>query len=117
MAVEIWLGALAPEAYELVLSADTVGDVDLSTVSEASFSVMDPAGTESEWSATISYDEETEKLTITHVFADGESEDGSELSKAGWWRVFAVLTIPSGTVRSKPRPILVRGKFDVDQET
>ncbi len=108
MAVDIWEGALAPEKYELVVSSSEDDGVDLSTVTAASFIVRAPSGTETEWPASYSYSSDTQKLTVTYTFDATESE----LDAVGMWLVYAELTVPSGTVRSRPRPIYVRNRFE-----
>ena len=108
MAVDIWEGALAPEKYELVISSTEDDGIDLSTVSAAQFIVRAPNGTESTWSATFTYNATTGKLTVSKTF----HATTSELNAVGMWLVYAKLTVPSGTARSRPRPIYVRSRFE-----
>lgn len=117
VSVQIWQGAQAPEAYQLVLTPDAVGGADLSTVTAAEFLVKSPApeNIETTWAATFVYvASPSPKLTITHVFA--VSPAASELTRPGTWTAFAKLTTASGPLRSQPRPIFVRGKFEITSD-
>lgn len=101
----LYIGAEAPEAYELSLTSEPSG-VDLSTVTAAVLRVKKTNGVETSWAVTMSSQTST-TLKLTHVFA------ANELDAPGSWAVYAELTLPTGKVRSKPRSIIVRGKFDV----
>lgn len=106
--VELWVGALAPEAYVLELtSADA--DIDLSTVTAAVLHVQAPDGTESTWDAVHVWDAVEEVLTLTHVF----HATTSELDKSGPWSAYAWLTTPDGPIRSRPRRIIVWPRYAV----
>ena len=109
MTVQIRAGALAPEAYQLVLVSDAVNGVDLSTVADAAMVVQDPTGEVFEWACTRSFSSNV--LTLTHVF----HATTSELNRLGTWLVYARLITPGGTVRSQPRPIIVRNQFELVQ--
>ena len=112
MSVEIWAGAVAPEAYELVLSSAAVGGADLSSVSDADFVAKDPDGVEHTWAASHAWNGSTQLLTVTFTF----HATSSEVQKQGTWRVYAKLTLPGGTVRSRPRKILVHERFKVPSD-
>ena len=99
MSVEVYSGAVAPESYRVNLTPGASG-VDLSTVTAASFAVQLPDGTTATWTATRSSQTAT-TLTLTHTFL------AAETSQIGVYRVYANLTIPSGTVRSLPREVEV----------
>jgi hypothetical protein len=99
-------GAKAPEAYVLNVVPGDSG-VDLSTVSAASFSVRLHGGTETTWAATRSNQTAT-TLKLTHTFDSG----GTETAIVGDYVVYAVLTIPSGTVRTEPLTLQVRGEYE-----
>lgn len=109
-AVIIWAGARKPEAYVLELGgADDTSDVDLSTVTDAVLRARDPSGAETEWEVTSDWDPDAGVLTLTHIFAEVDSE----VTKPGMWSVYAELTVPQGIVRSKPRAVVVRERFAV----
>jgi hypothetical protein len=101
----VYLDPVAPEVYVLDLTPGTSG-VDLSTVSAAVLVVQEPDGTQTTWSAVRSNITST-TLTLTHAYAAGD------VDQAGEFVIYAALTIPSGTVRSIPQPLIGRGKFEV----
>lgn len=110
MAAFLHRGAKAPEAYvvDAVPEADGAVPVDLSTVTAASFSVQLPDGTEATWAATRS-NQTASTLTLTHTFDSG----GTETAQAGTYTVYALLTIPSGVVRTLPQKLRVKGEYEV----
>lgn len=103
----VYQGAKAPEAYVLNVTPGDSG-VDLSTVSAASLSVSLSDGTETTWAATRS-NQTASTLRLTHTFDSG----GTETAQPGTYVVYAVLTIPSGVVRTAPRVLQVRGEYEV----
>lgn len=105
--VVIWAGGVAPEAY--VLELTSIGGVALSTVTASVLKVRDPSGVEANWTVTQSYNATTGILTLTHQF----NNVTPEVTRPGLWSVYAELTVPGGKLRSKPRGIFVRAKFDV----
>lgn len=113
MSAELRVGMVAPMGYELVITSDEVGGVNLESVSAAEFVVRDPDEVVTTWAADLDYDEDDETLTVTRVF----HATTSELTKAGVWIAFAKLTIPSGTVNTDPRALFVRGRFYVKPTT
>jgi hypothetical protein len=106
--VTIWEGALAPERYELVLSSSTEDGIDLSQVTASEFAVRSPTGTETTWAASHTFSADTQTLAVSHTF----HPTVSELNAVGMWLVYARLTTPGGIARSRPRPIIVRARFD-----
>jgi hypothetical protein len=108
MTAQIWEGALAPEAIQLLLGSPDVDGEDLSLVTDVVLIVRDPEGSEVEWTPS-DWDFADGVLTITFVF----HATTSELTKTGTWVFYAKLTVPTGTVRSRPRQLLVRDRFYV----
>lgn len=109
-AAVVYAGAVAPEAYVLVLTASAASGIDLSTVTAASLKAKKAGvSTPETWTCTFAYDADEETLTLTHVFGVGELAE----SDKGLWSVRAYLTVPAGTIRSKPRRLEVRGEFDL----
>lgn len=100
-------GAKAPEAYVLNVTPGESG-VDLNTVSAAAFSVRLAGGTETSWTAATS-NQTSSTLTLTHTFDTG----GAETAQIGTYVVYAILTIPSGTVRTEARELPVKGEYEV----
>ena len=100
-------GAKAPEAYVLNVTPGTSG-VDLSTVTAAVLSVRLPDGTETTWTADMTNQTAT-TLTLTHTF----DSLGAETASAGPYAVSAALTLPSGTVRTEPQRLAVKGEYEV----
>lgn len=82
--------------------------VDLSTVTAAEFSVQLPDGTETTWDAATS-NETASTLTLTHEF----DALGAETAEKGTYTVYALLTIPSGVVRTLPQKLRVKGEYEV----
>lgn len=103
----IYQGAKAPEAYVLNVVPGDSG-VDLSDVTDADFSVRLPSGSETTWSGTMS-NQTASTLRVTHTF----DASGTETATPGKYVVYAVLTLPSGTVRTAPRVLQVRGEYEV----
>lgn len=104
MAAVVYEDAVAPEAYVLNLTPGDSG-VDLSTVTAASFLVLRSDGVRATWTATRSNQTAT-TLTLTYSFA------AADVNKPGKYVIFASLTIPSGTVRSTPQVLTVKGKYE-----
>lgn len=106
-AAKVYQGAKAPDAYVLnVIPGDS--GIDLSTVTAATFAVRLPDGTETSWSASRS-NQTTTTLRLTHTF----DALGAELATQGPYVIYAALTIPSGTVRTEPLRLQVKGEFEV----
>jgi len=104
MTVFVYAGAVAPQAYALDITPGDSG-VDLSTVSAASFKVRSAAGVESTWTVAITNQTAT-TLTLTHTLVAGDADSATTLA------VYATLTIPSGTVRTATKLLMVKGKFE-----
>lgn len=102
----IYQGAKAPEAYVLNIVPGDSG-VDLSTVTDAGFSVRLPSGSETTWAGSMS-NQAAATLRVTHTFDSG----GTETATTGRYVVYAVLTIPSGIVRTEPLTLQVRGEYE-----
>lgn len=98
------VGAEAPSFYELDIAS--AGGIDLSAVTAAAFRVRAADGTESTWTATV-VERDPARVRVRHVFAPGD------LPRAGLLTVYAVLTLPSGSVRSGARQERVYGPWDV----
>lgn len=107
MAATLYQGAKAPEAYVLNVTPGASG-VDLSTVTAAVFSVRLHNGTETTWTAAMTNQTAT-TLTLTHTFDSG----GTETATVGPYVIYAALTIPSGTVRTEPQRLAVKGEYEV----
>lgn len=103
----IYQGAKPPEAYVLNVVPGDSG-VDLSDVTDADFSVRLPSGAETTWAGTMT-NQTASTLRVTHTFDSG----GTETATSGKYVVYAVLTLPSGVVRTVPRVIHVRGEYEV----
>lgn len=101
------VGMVAPNAYELNLSADGI-DVDLTQVASASFKTQRPrGGSTSTWAATLGTPTAT-TLKLTHIFASGE------LDVTGTWAIYAVLTLTGGGTLTTPvLQLPVVGEFDI----
>lgn len=100
--VSLYEGAVAPEQYTLVLKQ--AAGFDYSTVTAAEFVVRKPDGSRTTWTASISA-QTTTSLSLTHVFAPGEAI-------AGDFRLYARLTVPTGSVRSRTRTLRIKPEFD-----
>ncbi len=100
----VYAGAVAPEAYALDITPGTSG-VDLSDVSDAEFRVRPHGAAEVVWTPVMSNQTAT-TLTLTYEFEAGA------VDVAGPYIVYASLTIPDGTVRTVPRVLTVKGKFE-----
>jgi hypothetical protein len=104
---ELYQGAVGPETYAFSVTPGDTG-LDLSTVTAASFRVLKPnATTITTWSATLSNQTAT-TLTITHSFISP-----TEVDVSGTYEIYAVMTIPSGTVTTTRVRRMVRHPFEV----
>lgn len=88
----VYVGAVAPESIEVTVRQG-LSDLDLSTVSAASFSVELPDRSLTTWSATISGQTATQ-LTLTHTFA------APDVPSSGRYVLVPILTVPGGTHRA-----------------
>lgn len=90
----------------------TPGDsgVDLSTVTAASFKVRKGNGSLATWSATRS-NQTANTLTCTYTLTS------TDVDHSGRYVYYIALTIPSGTVRTKPRVLEVRGLYEIGADT
>lgn len=104
MTNSINIGATAPESYVMVVSAGNSG-IDLSTVTAVSLKVKRYDGSLTTWAATRSEQTAT-SIKLTHVMAL------IDLTTPGQYIVTGILTVPSGTVRSKPVILYVKDEFD-----
>lgn len=104
MTASVYAGAVAPEAYSLSVTPGTSG-IDLSTVTAASFKVVKAGGTSATWTATRS-NQTTSTLTLTYTFLSGD------IDTPGVYAIYAALTIPSGTVRTQPKQLIVKGQYE-----
>ena len=106
MAAVVWEDAVAPEALVVDITPGDSG-VDLSTVTAGSFKILKPTGAEVSWAGTRSNQTATTlRLSYTLLAAD--------VAVPGRYTYYASLTIPSGTVRTKPRVLVVRGKYEAE---
>jgi hypothetical protein len=103
MSTTIYQGAVAPETYEMNVTPGSSG-VDLLTVTAASLAVQLYDGTEVSWTATRSNQTAT-TLRLTHTMALADTP------QIGTYRVYAVLTVPSGTVRTTPDSLNILPRF------
>lgn len=107
MSAVVWEDAVAPEALVVNVTPGDSG-VDLSTVTAASFKVLKVDGTTATWTATRSNQTATTlKCTYTLLAAD--------VAKPGRYVYYVAMTIPSGTVRTKPRVLIVRGLYETEE--
>lgn len=102
---DVYVGIVAPYAYVLNLVPGDSG-VDLSTVSAAVLVVQKDDGTETTWTCAMTNPSAT-TLTLTHPYIAGD------VNMSGEFVIYANLTIPAGTVRSLPQPLIVRERFEV----
>lgn len=100
----VWQGAVAPEGYSLDVTPG-VASVDLSTVSAQVFNVKKPDGTTTTWACSRT-NQTASTLTLTHTFV------GADVTTPGSYVVYAALTIPAGTVRTKPRVLVVKPTYE-----
>lgn len=111
----IYAGAQAPEGYSLDLTPGTSG-VDLSTVTAAELHVQKPDGQVAVWAVAITNQTST-TITLTHDFVVpapmATPPVPSDVAAPGPYVIVAILTIPSGIVRSAPRLLPVPGQFEV----
>ncbi len=109
---ELYQGAVAPEAYCQNITPGESG-LDLSTVTEAVFRVLKPGALVwTSWEATLSNQTST-TLRLTHAFPAFDEDTPSDVDLAGLWKIFAVLTVPSGIVKCTRIARLVRSSFEV----
>lgn len=106
MAWVVYEDAVAPEALVMNITPGSSG-VDLSTVTAGSFKVLKSDGSEATYTGTRS-NQTTTTLTLTYTIL------AADLAKPGRYAVYASLTIPSGTVRTKPQVLYVRGKYETE---
>lgn len=100
----VYQNAVAPEAYTRDDSVGASG-FDMSTISAASLHVRKPDGTTTTWTASISLQTAT-SLRLTHTYA------GGDVALVGTYIVWAVYTVPGGTIRSKPRVLVCKAEGD-----
>lgn len=103
MSDDVYVGAIAPATCVMTV---TDPGFDLATVTAASFHVLKPGGVETTWSANTDYDAIKLELTLSHPFAAGD------INTPGTYAIFAELTTPSGTLRTKTRAFVAKKKFD-----
>lgn len=101
----VYLNPVAPEVYASDIVPGTSG-IDLSTVTAATFSVRKPDETELSWTTTLSNQTST-TLTLTHAYVTGD------VDIPGRYLVFALLTMPSGTVRTSTKAFQGKGKYEL----
>lgn len=99
----LYQGQVAPDAYVMHVTPGTSG-LDLSTVTAAVLDVLLTDGTETTWTATMS-NQTASTLTLTHILAVGDTP------QIGLYRIYAALTVPSGTQRSDPETLDVLPKY------
>jgi hypothetical protein len=109
----VYQGAVGPETLQVQIAQ---GDalVDLTTVTSASLLVQLPNGKETTWTAVIAAGPippapTTTLLTLLHAFVAGD------VDAVGPYVAVAVLSVPGGTVRSKPQRFKVVDKFAIDR--
>ena len=93
------VGALAPEALSLTLTAAQLG-TDPSTVTAATFAVVYGDGTKSSWAADI-VSQDAEQITISHPYVDGD------LPQVDRVRVMPTFAVPDGFIKSTPISLIV----------
>ena len=101
-----YVGAVAPESVAIAVTQGQSG-IDLSTVTAATMLVQLPDGQETTWDASLS-GATALGVTVTHTFQAGD------LQIPGRYVILAALTVPAGTIRSRPRVLTVLPKFSVD---
>ena len=103
MAFEIYQNAIAPETVSIVVESGDSG-IDMTTISAASMKVQDEDGNEVTWTAALS-GATTSQVTVTHTMP---ASLPSDVPDVGEYSVVCSLTLPSGTVRSRPARLVVR---------
>jgi hypothetical protein len=92
--VKLYVGLVAPKQYVVdIVPGDS--DLDLSTVTAATFQIRKPDGSTTSWTATLSNQTAT---TLTLTFTYGAS---SEIDQAGTWHFYAKFTVPGGFERTE----------------
>lgn len=99
-------GAVAPEGFAITCDQGET-QIDLTTVTAATMRVKKPSGATVTWTAALS-GASVKSVIVTHVFAAGD------LDEKGRYSVVAHLSVPSGTIRSEPKTLLVLGEFQTD---
>lgn len=77
--------------------------IDLTTVSAYILKVKRPDGSLTTWAVTAS-NQTTVTLRLTHPIS-------GDVSEAGTYYIYASLTIPGGTARTKPRALIVYPEY------
>jgi hypothetical protein len=99
-------GDVAPHVVAMDIVPGSSG-LDLSTVTVVVIKAQRPDGTILSWSTALT-DQTTTTLTATHTLAAGTSE----ISEAGTWRFYALMTVPGGYLRTETVSELVHGAFE-----
>lgn len=105
MSDEVYEDADAPESFVMNVTPGDTG-IDLSTVTAAVFKVRKATGAKVTWTATRS-NQTTTTLRLTHEF------DAADVDAKGPYVAYALLTIPSGSVKTSRVRFTVKGEFEV----
>lgn len=101
-----YVGAVAPEGVAVTVGQGESG-IDLTTATAASMLVKLPDGTETTWTAVLS-GATSLSVVATHTFAAGD------LTQRGRYVVVVALTVPGGTIRTRPKILTVLSQYAVD---
>lgn len=100
----VYVGAVSPESFAMDVTPGESG-VDLSTVTEAVLYALKPSQEIASWTADLS-EQTADALTVSYSFPGT-----SPVDEEGDWKVYALLTLPDGTVRTTSVTLRVLGRF------
>jgi hypothetical protein len=104
---DLYQGAVAPEAYSLLVLQGDSG-LDMTTVTSAVFVVEKADGIIVTWAGTISA-AITSQLKLTHSFVSAPSE----VDQSGSYKIYVLLTVPGGFRGTERLLEPVRSQFEV----
>lgn len=110
MSEGLYQNAVAPEQFIVDFVPGDSG-LDLTLVTDVDFKVMKPDGSIATWS-TVTLTNQT-ATTLTGTFSFHASN--SEVDLSGLYIVYAVLTIPSGKLKSERMELSVHHQFQVEK--
>lgn len=100
-------GAVAPESLQVLVRQGDSG-IDLTTATAASFLVQLPDGTSSTWAGVALSGATPLQVLAKRAFLSGD------LPLVGKYVVVASVTVPGGTIRTRPQVLVVLPAFAVD---
>lgn len=101
----LYVGQVAPTSYAMAITPGETG-IDLTTVTAANFAVKKSDGSSTVWAAALTGATAT---TLTATYAFGSL---TPLDKSGDWKIYALLTIPSGFIRTETDTLTVKDSFE-----